>query len=63
MKTLDTIELVRQAGFEVHVYFKNGYLEKVYENALANRLRNAGMDVLQQHPLNGSVLLASFVVC
>jgi len=26
-------------------------LEKVYENALAHRLRRLGMDVKQQHPL------------
>ena len=28
-----------------------GFLEKVYENALANRLRKAGLEVKQQHPL------------
>ena len=26
-------------------------MEKVYENALANRLRKAGLDVKQQHPI------------
>lgn len=45
------VDLVRQAGYETHVYFKNGFLEKVYENALANRLRKAGLKVFQQHPL------------
>jgi GxxExxY protein len=29
----------------------NGFLEKVYENALALELRAAGMDVRQQHPV------------
>ena len=29
----------------------NGHLEKVYENALAHRLRRAGLDVKQQHSL------------
>jgi GxxExxY protein len=39
------------AGFEVTGDNKNGHLEKVYENALAHRLRKAGLDVKQQHPL------------
>ncbi|MCY3024315.1 MAG: GxxExxY protein [Planctomycetota bacterium] len=28
-----------------------GFLEKVYENALAHELRKAGLDVAQQHPI------------
>ncbi len=42
---------VRETAYAVHTYLGNGHLEKVYENALANRLRKAGLDVLQQHPL------------
>jgi GxxExxY protein len=42
---------VRETGFAIHCYHKNGHLEKVYENALANRLRKKGFDVKQQHPL------------
>jgi GxxExxY protein len=34
------------------VYHGNGHLEKVYENALAHRLRKAGLDVKQQHPMS-----------
>jgi GxxExxY protein len=30
---------IRQAAFEVHQYFGNGFLEKVYENSLAYKLR------------------------
>ena len=44
-------DTVRQTAFEVHRYFGPGHLEKVYENALANRLRKLGLDVKQQHPL------------
>ena len=44
-------DTVRQAGYEIHVYFKNGFLEKIYENALANRLRKQGLKVEQQFPL------------
>src|SRR6476619_5822670 len=42
---------VRQTAYGIHVYHGNGHLEKVYENALAHRLRKAGIDVKQQHPL------------
>ena len=28
-----------------------GFLEKVYENALAHELRKAGLNVVQQHPI------------
>jgi GxxExxY protein len=44
-------DVVRQTSFDIHVYLKNGHLEKVYENALAHRLRKRGLRVLQQHPL------------
>ena len=42
---------VRQIAYDIHVYHENGHLEKVYENALAHRLRKTGLDVKQQHPL------------
>jgi GxxExxY protein len=47
----DLCNIVRQTAYDIHVYHANGHLEKVYENALANRLRKAGFDVKQQHPL------------
>ena len=42
---------VRQTAYNIHLYHAHGHLEKVYENALAHRLRKAGLDVKQQHPL------------
>lgn len=33
------------------MYHRHGHLEKVYENALAHRLRKAGLQVNQQHPI------------
>jgi GxxExxY protein len=42
---------VRQTAYDIHVYHAHGHLEKVYENALAHRLRKAGLDVKQQHPI------------
>src|SRR6266498_2638630 len=44
-------DVVRQTAYDIHVYHGNGYLEKVYENALVHRLRKLGLDVKQQHPL------------
>lgn len=43
---------IRQVAYEVHEYFGPGFLEKVYENALANRLRKSGLHVLQQVQLS-----------
>ena len=45
-------DLVRQTSYEIHVYHGHGHLEKVYENALAHRLRKLGLEVKQQHPIN-----------
>jgi GxxExxY protein len=42
---------VRQIAFDIHTFHGHGHLEKVYENALVNRLRKAGLKVLQQHPI------------
>lgn len=44
-------DIVRETSFAIHKYFRHGHLEKVYENALAHRLRKAGMSVEQQWPL------------
>jgi GxxExxY protein len=44
-KLADTI---RETAFAAHTYFKNGFLEKVYENSLRNRLRKHGLKVDQQ---------------
>jgi GxxExxY protein len=42
---------VRQTAYDIHLYHAHGHLEKVYENALAHRLRKAGLDVRQQYPI------------
>jgi GxxExxY protein len=52
MKTIKELcDVVRETAYAIHVYHGHGHLEKVYENALANRLRKAGIEVQQQHPL------------
>jgi GxxExxY protein len=42
---------VRQTAYDIHVYHGHGHLEKVYENALAHRLRKAGLRIGQQSPV------------
>lgn len=42
---------VRETAYAIHLYHGKGYMEKVYENALAHRLRKQGLEVRQQHPL------------
>jgi len=44
-------DIVRETAYDIHVYHGHGHLEKVYENALAHRLRKAGVAVEQQFPL------------
>jgi GxxExxY protein len=44
-------DLVRQTAYDIHIYHGHGHLEKVYENALAHRLRKKGLDVKQQFPI------------
>lgn len=41
-------DIIRQTAYEVHVYFGTGFLEKVYENALAHRLSVQGIKVASQ---------------
>jgi GxxExxY protein len=39
------------AAFRVHKSLGNGFLEKVYENALAIELMECGLEVVQQAPI------------
>lgn len=42
---------VRETAFAIHRYHRHGHVEKIYENALAHRLRKIGLKVEQQYPL------------
>lgn len=42
---------VREIAYAIHVFHGHGHLEKVYENALAHRLRKARYKVEQQYPV------------
>jgi len=44
-------DFVRETSYAIHVFHGHGHLEKVYENALAHRLRKAGVDARQQFPI------------
>ena len=64
LEVLRLCDVIRQTGYDIHHYLGSGHLEKVYENALAHRLRKQGFIVAQQYPLqvcdeDGS-LLGSF---
>jgi GxxExxY protein len=42
------VNVVRQTSYDIHKYLRSGFTEKVYENALANRLRKQGIRAEQQ---------------
>lgn len=44
-------DIVRETAYAIHLYHGHGHLEKVYENALAHRLRGQGIIVKQQHSI------------
>lgn len=44
-------DVIRETSFAIHCFHKQGHLEKIYENALANRLRKAGIKVEQRFAL------------
>ena|SRR5215467_12339036 len=50
-EVLKLCDVIRQKSYDIHKYLKSGHLEKVYENALAHRLRKLGIEVKQQHDL------------
>jgi len=51
MEIMALCDRVRQISYEIHEYHGHGHPEKVYENALAHRLKKAGFRAEQQHPI------------
>jgi GxxExxY protein len=43
---------IRETSFALHRHVRQGHLENVYENGLANRLRKQNLAAVRQHPLN-----------
>ena len=42
---------IRNIAYAIHLFHGQGYLEKVYENALINRLQKSGIDLMSQYPI------------
>ena len=42
---------IRETSLAIRRDHRHGHLEKIYENALANRLLKSGLNVRSQHPL------------
>ena len=41
-------DVIRETSYDIHRYLRSGFAEKIYENALAHRLRKQGIRVEQQ---------------
>ncbi len=52
MEYQDVTHEIIGAAYAVHKVLGAGFLEKVYENALAIELRKRGFEVVQQTPIN-----------
>jgi len=53
MKTIKELsDTIREIAYALHVYLGHGHMEKVYENALAEKLKKAGLQIKKQHPAN-----------
>lgn len=50
-KHADITERIIHETFAVHQALGQGFVEKVYENALCKRLRQSSLAVQQQHPI------------
>ncbi len=52
MRTIKELcDIIRETAYAIHLYHGHGHLEKVYENALAHRLRKQNVPVQQQYPI------------
>jgi len=48
---LQLVDRIRETAYAIHRFFGPGHFEKVYENALMNRLAKAGVELDQQVPI------------
>jgi GxxExxY protein len=48
VSVLALCDVIRITSFDIHKYLRSGFTEKIYENALAHRLRQRGILVEQQ---------------
>lgn len=52
LETNQLADLIHETSFAVHKFHRHGHLEKIYENALAHRLRKLGLHIEQQFPIS-----------
>ena len=52
MITDDLTQTIIAAAYKVHNTLGSGFLEKVYENAMAIELRKRGLEVVKQYPID-----------
>lgn len=45
-------DTIRETAFAAHRFLRHGHIEKIYENALRNRLQRLSLKIAQQHPIN-----------
>ncbi len=48
---LQLTDQIRETAYAIHRFFRPGHFEKLYENALINRLKKAGIRFQQQAPI------------
>ena len=49
---MELCDVIRETSFSIHCFLRSGHLEKVYENALAHRLRKKSIRFEQQYPID-----------
>ena len=52
MTDKELLELINKAAYQVRLHLTPGYLESVYQNALMLELKNLGLHVQREVPLN-----------
>jgi GxxExxY protein len=51
-RAFEITDIVRETGCQIHCLLGPGHLEKVYENALVNRLNKQGVKVARQQKIS-----------
>jgi len=55
---LQLCDIERETSYAIHVYLRSRHLEKVYEDALAHRLRKQGIGVQTQFAVPSTMKMA-----
>jgi len=51
-RAFEITDIIRETGYQIHCFLGPGHLEKVYENALVNRLTKQGVKVARQQKIS-----------